>query len=399
MNPCSMQPSPGPGAGRFRRQLGCVGRALCKTLGKTLGFGGVLWLALAGLVPAAWGASGGAALAHLPQRPPETPDVVIMGIAGFFTGFGPIGSSGLYFINGSQFVVDAFRDLGQTVQWRDYAPSMGRQHISPLLLTAEEGFEQAIRDVEWIKAHWQDGYANPTRLVLISASGGGGPMHLLPFLFPEVQFDYLIDVDTGCGAFTAEYITWWLTTPPWKRTYLRQHLHEIPRRLMPWIFGVPAACAIGPRHRPINNLVADNVVYNLDVRTALLSSPRIVSLIPFVGPMIHDLLGVDIPFPLMASPPFGISFNARPGLPDGTPHHGAQAGIYRYVDTTSFHAGFDFASDGARWITGKILELGLPPWQPPTAKDQQPPAGVPPAILETMVWDSLRQAVDHEARP
>jgi len=389
-------PAPSSPGERFGNRLGRTFVTRCGRLGRCC----LLGLALAGFLPTAWGASGGPALAHLPPRPSETPDVVILGIAGFFTGLGPIGTSGLYFTTGTQLLVDTFRDLGQSVQWRDYAPSMGRQHISIFYLTLEQGLEQAVRDIEWIKAHWQDGVSNPTRLVLISASGGGGSMHLLPFMFPDVQFDYMIDTDTGCGGLTLEYISWWLTTPPWKKTYMRQHLHEVPRRLMPWIFGVPAPCSVGPRHRQtINNLVPDNVVYNLDVRTALLSSPRMITPIPFVGPALDNILGFELPFPVIFSPPVGISFNSRPGFPDGRPHRGEQAGIYRYVDTTSIHPGFDMTSDGGRWVTGKILELGLPPWQPPPAKDQHPPAGVPPQILKTMVWDSLQETIDQEHQP
>ena len=396
MKLCATQTSPPSGWADCQPRLGRVIRARHIRLGRWA----VLCLALAGLVPAALGAPGGPALAHLPPRPPETPDVIIIGFAGFFTGLGPIATSGMYFISGDQFVVDAFHNLGQAVQWRDYAPSMGRQHVSPVLLTIEEGLEQAVRDIEWIKAHWQDGVANPTRLVLLSTSGGGGSMHLLPFMFPDVQFDYMIDLDTGCGGMSLEYISWWLTTPPWKHIYLRRHLHEVPRHLMPWFLGVPAPCSIGPRHRQtINNLVPDNVIYNLDVRTALLSSPRMTGPIPFVGPMLNDLLGFEIPFPLSVSGPVGIGFNVRPGLPDGTPHRGEQAGIYRYVDTTSFHAGFDVSSDGARWVTGKILELGLPPWQPPSLKDQRPPAGVPPDVLRAMVLENLPSANPQESQP
>jgi hypothetical protein len=348
----------------------------------------------------ALGATGGPALANLPTRPPETPDVVILGVAGFFTGLGPIATSGLYYANGAQLVVDTFHTLGQSVQWRDYAPSMGRHHISPFMLSEEDGFEQAVRDIEWVKAHWQDGVSNPTRIVLMSASGGGGSMHLLPFMFPDVQFDYMIDLDTGCGGMTLEYMSWWLTTPPWKHIYLRQHLREVPRRLLPRILGVPAPCAVGPRRRQtLNNLVPYNVVYDLDVRTALISSLRIISTIPFVGQYVNAIVGFEIPWPLVMSPPIGISFNVRPGLPDGKPHRGEQAGIYRYVDTTSFHAGFDILSDGGRWVTGKILELGVPPWQPPAATHLQPPADVPQEILKAMVLDSLPEVSSTDYQP
>ena len=365
--------------------LQCRTDRLVRVRRTRLGLAGTLWLGVivTALMSPARGASGGPALVGLPQRPADTPDIMLLEFSGLLTGVGPIASSGLHALSGMQLLVNAFHDLGQSVRWRDYAASMGHQHDSPFSETMEQGLEQAIRDVEWIKANWQDGYANPTRLVLISNSGGGGSMHLLPFVFPDAQFDYMIDIDTACVGLTLQYLSWWLTTPPWKRVYLRQHLHEIPRRLMPWILGVPAPCAVGPRHpQTINNLVADNVVYNLDTRTALLSSARIITPTPVGGPIIHSLLGIEVPLPLMTASALGIAFNRRPGLPDGTPHRGEKAGIYRYVDTTSFHGSFQYESDGARWAAGKILELGLPPWQPPQVA---PPAGMLPELQETMV--------------
>ena len=314
----------------------------------------LLALLLQGLPVLAGSQTGG--LSRLPQRPEDSPDIVIMGFAGFFTAAGPLGTSGIRFTNGNQLLVDAFHAMGQTVQWRDYAPSMGRQHISPFLWTEEPGFEQAVRDMEWIKTHWQDGFANPTRIVLIGVSGGGALLNLFPFLFPDVQFDYLIGVDTGCVAFSAMYLSWLATTPPWKSQYLRRRLRQVPRRYLPWILGVPAPCAEGPRHRPnIGNLIPYNVIYNLDTRTALISSTRLPIGIPFL----------PIQVPLIASVPVGIAFNIRPFSLEPKPRRGPQAGIYRFVDTTAFHAGFDIINDGTRWVTGMIMELGLPPWSPP----------------------------------
>jgi hypothetical protein len=69
----------------------------------------------------------------------------------------------------------------------------------------------------------------------------------------------------------------------------------------------------------------------------------------------------------MVSIPMGMPGNVRPRQADGAPRLGAEAGIYSYVDTTSFHGDFQASSDGARWAAGKILEPGLPPLRPASA--------------------------------
>jgi hypothetical protein len=294
----------------------------------------------------------------LPSRPPGTPDVVVLGFAGCFTAIGFLSASGLYGLSGSALVMDSFITLGKSVQWRDYAPAMGDHHISPVFLSEQYGFERAISDVEWIKENWIQGFSNPTRLVLISASCGGPNVHVFPFLFPELQFDYLIDVDTMCALFTTEYLMWAPFVSPERRQILRRRFREAGH-VIPMIMGVPSPCAVGPGHpRPIANLVAENVVYNLDIRTAAVSSLRgRWSILP----------GLTIPIPTSGLVG-GASFNVRPFSPDGKPRRGEAAGIYRYVDTTSWHAQFDATSDGARWAAAKILELGLPPWHPQQTK-------------------------------
>jgi hypothetical protein len=292
--------------------------------------------------------------ALLPSRPLGTPDVVVLGFAGCFTGIGFLSASGLYGLSGSALVMDSFITLGKSVQWREYAPAMGDHHISPIFLSEQYGLEHAVSDVEWIEKNWIQGFSNPTRLVLISASCGGPNVHVFPFLFPELQFDYLIDVDTMCALFTTEYLMWAPFVSPERRQILRRRFHEAGHAI-PLIMGVPSPCAIGPGHpRPIANLVAENVVYNLDIRTAAFSSLRgRWSILP----------GLTIPIPTSGLVG-GASFNIRPFSLDGKPRRGEAAGIYRYVDTTSWHAQFDASSDGARWAAAKILELGLPPWRP-----------------------------------
>ena len=297
----------------------------------------------------------------LPSRPPGTPDVVVLGFAGCFTAIGPLSASGLYGLSGSALVMDSLITLGKSVQWRDYAPAMGDHHVSPIFLSEQYGFERAVSDVEWIEKNWIQGVSNPTRLVLISASCGGPNVHVFPFLFPELQFDYLIDVDTMCALFTPQYLLWAPFVSPERRQILRRRFREAGGHAIPMILGVPSPCAVGPGHpRPIANLVAENVVYNLDIRTAAVSSLRgRWSILP----------GLTIPIPTSGFVG-GASFNVRPFSLDGKPRRGEAAGIYRYVDTTSWHAQFDASSDGARWAAAKILELGLPPWRPRQADSE-----------------------------
>ena len=307
--------------------------------------------------------------ASLPLRPPGTPDVLILSFAGDYTGVGPISSTGGTVLSGTQLLADSFEALGYATSiQKEYAAAVGESHISPFYGTEEHGLERAIKDLEEIKIRQIEGFANPTRLVLVGISGGGPPMHLIPFLFPELQFDYMIDADTACMFMGAQFLLWEVLTPPSKQSYLRQRLRQLPREELTWLMGTPLPCSISPGHpHPINNLVANNVVYNLDIRTALVSSKRIPGFLPIVGALFPMFFGMDIPIvPMVVSLPLGMLPNVRPGQPDGLPgdarpRRGEAAGIYRYVDTTVFHGDFSSNSDGVRWASGKVLELGLPP--------------------------------------
>jgi hypothetical protein len=90
--------------------------------------------------------------------------------------------------------------------------------------------------------------------------------------------------------------------------------------------------------------IADNAVYDLDIRTALGSTARIPGPVPIVGAFLHEFCGRQYAL---------------------CPHHGTRrgtaTGIYGHMDTTSFHGDFQASSDGARWTAGKILELGYRP--------------------------------------
>jgi hypothetical protein len=310
--------------------------------------------------------------ASLPLRPAGTPDVLILSFAGDFTGIGPISSTGGTVQSGVQLLSTSFEMMGYSATVHEYAAAVGDSHTSPFFGTQEHGLERAIKDLEEINTTLIKGFANPTRLVLVGDSGGGAPMHLIPFLFPELQFDYMIDVDTACMFMTAQFLLWETLTPLPKQSYLRQRLHQLPHKELAWLLGTPLPCAISPGHpHPINNLVANNVVYDLDIRTALVSSRRILGPTPFIGIFIDILTppssGQTVPIvPMFLSIPLGLPSNVRTSPAAHTPgnirpRHGEAAGIYRYVDTSVFHGDFSATSDGARWAAGKILELGLPP--------------------------------------
>jgi hypothetical protein len=329
----------------------------------------VLALLACGLPTAhAQGASTSPSPATLPLRPPGTPDVLILSFAGAYTGVGPISSTGGPIQSGIQLLANSFEMLGYatTIQ-KEYASAVGDSHTSPFFGTQEHGLERAIKDLEEIKTTLIKGFANPTRLVLVGDSGGGAPMHLIPFLFPELQFDYMIDVDTACMFMTAQFLLWETLTPLPKQSYLRQRLHQLPHKELAWLLGTPLPCAISPGHpHPINNLVAKNVIYNLDIRTALVSSQRSPGPVPFVGIFLPIFFGRNGPnVPMVMSLPLGLLRNVRTSPAAHTPgnirpRHGEAAGIYRYVDTSVFHGDFSATADGARWAAGKVLELGLP---------------------------------------
>ena len=329
----------------------------------------LLWLALGLPAANAQALTGGPGPtpAARPLRPPGTPDVHILSFAGAFTGIGPISSTGGTVQSGIQLLPTSFEIMGYTTTVHEYAAAVGDSHTSPFFGTQEHGIERAIKDLDEIKARQIEGFANPTHLVLVGDSGGGAPMHLIPFLFPELQFDYMIDADTACMLMTAQFLLWEALTPPSKQSYLRQRLHQLPRKELTWLLGTPLPCAISPGHpHPINNLVANNVVYNLDIRTALVSSRRSPGPVPFVGiflPIFFGRNGPDVP--MVTSLPLGLPRNVRPRSEEtdpgnGRPRHGDAAGIYRYVDTSVFHGDFSATADGARWAAGKVLELGLP---------------------------------------
>lgn len=312
--------------------------------------------------------------AILRPRPADTPDVIVLSFAGYFTGIGPISSGGPV-MSGIQLLIDTFPMLGYSskLYW-NYAPAMGNVHTSPFTHSIEYGLEHAIRDLEWIKANLIEGVSNPSRLVLVAASGGGPPMHLIPFLFPELRFDYMVDIDTACLAMPMQYALWKLLTPSAQQVYLRQRLEQLPRKQLARILGMPSPCTVGPRHpHTINNLVADNVIYDLDIRTALVSTARLPGPVPIAGAFLHEFYGIDMPYvPIMVSIPVGMPGNVRPRQVDGAARRGTAAGIYSYVDTTSFHGDFQASSDGARWAAGKILELGLPPLHQASASRDVP---------------------------
>ena len=291
-----------------------------------------------------------AAEQDLPLRPTGSPDVVIMGFAGNIGGFPPTNFSGLRYLTGMSLLADAFHALGKTVEERDYA-SRFHEDFNIITWRPEAGLNEAIEDLVWIHDHWMVGFANPTRIVMVGNSWGGMFAHLTALAVPEVQIDYMVDADTMCALFPELYIPFMVYARIFGLdiSLMRQRLSHVQ---MPTVAGVPIACPISPWRQTATNTVPYNIVYNLDTRTSILTTQLGV----YVGLMQFGLSrNLLINLPLMTGSAVGIVRNRRPDL-----RLGPEVGIYRFIDPTAFHAAYGAENAGARWVAGKVIEMGLP---------------------------------------
>ena len=286
----------------------------------------------------------------LPMRPAGSPDVVIMGFAGNIGGIPPTNFSGLRYLTGMSLLADAFHSLGKTVEERDYA-SRFHEDFNIITWRPEAGLNEAIEDLIWIHDHWMVGFANPTRIVIVGNSWGGMFAHLTALAVPEAQIDYIVDADTMCALFPELYIPFMVYARVFgiDISLMRERLGHID---MPTVGGVPIACPISPWRQTATNTIPYNIVYSLDVRTSILTRQLGI----YVGLMQFGLpRNVLINLPLMTGSAVGIVRNRRPDL-----RLGPEVGIYRFIDPTAFHAAYGAENAGARWVAGKVLEMGLP---------------------------------------
>ena len=207
------------------------------------------------------------------------------------------------------------------------------EHHSPDSGRMETGFENALRDLDAILAS----SPQPPRLAVLGSSQGVYWAMLLVLAHPELQFDYLIQSDGACRGFRLflEYFQELQASQgnPQDHAYLNGYLERA---------GIERYCYIDPKESVTSTTpssadrIPDNVVYNLEMQTAILALP--------------------------AGPPRGPSVN----LPEDNVSNirlgdGSTRGIFTHVTYRITHDQMLEANGpDTMWLVRQINRLGLP---------------------------------------
>lgn len=173
----------------------------------------MLLLLLAGCVPTA----------SPNLRPAGSPDVVVLGFAGRCASIPLIGDGcnppfdNYGYLDDevfprsaserqtAQVVLQAFRELGQTVEYFDVSAFI-EGHRSGISRQLENGYLEAEGYLKRVVELWVKDYVNPTRIVLLAHSHGTVWASLLAWNHPEVRFDYFIYLDGICSFWDSDHM-------------------------------------------------------------------------------------------------------------------------------------------------------------------------------------------------
>lgn len=268
------------------------------------------------------------AQAALTPRPAGSPDVAVFVVSGrcgaqcddapndnwnYLEPQGTVAALGKMFVS-----------LGKSVKTYGYSAHL-RAHHSNLSGKQEQGFLDMEAQLRYALTNWVQGRKNPTRLVLVGHSHGTNWTHNLARVYPNVTFDYLIDLDGICLAWEDDH-----------RPFIQAYYAE--RGGNPWPEDISRSCAqvdVGGLTKYDHKDVAlRNVRYNLEVQ-----SQRAVDQITSTDGSTNLL--------------FDTVDNVRP---DGT-----RAGISTFLSYDEGHNEVQLpGSEAMTWLSGKVQELGLP---------------------------------------
>lgn len=231
---------------------------------------------------------------------------------------------------GVEEVAQSFRDIGHSVLIRYYS-DYWFGHVSPLSQKQELGFEELLRDLDWVKEYWVEGQPHPTRLMLAAGSEGSIWTHLAAQIQKNLVFDYLADLDDLCGGWKNLYDLFLEEEKNGRDTaYLRE-------KLGPWL--TPRLCdpmtVPGSRHFPpyhFTDIVPENVRFNLEVHTKVFAPE------PAFGSELLEAAFTDfVP-------------NVRPD--------GSRPGIYSTIEPTAGHGALTYPGTYTlQWLSATITTL------------------------------------------
>lgn len=269
-----------------------------------------------------------AAQAALTPRPAGSPDVAIFVVSGRCGAQCDDAPNDNWNYLEPQGTVAAFGrmfgGLGKSVRTYAYSAHL-RTHHSGLSGKQEAGFLDMEAQLRYALANWVRGRKNPTRLVLVGHSHGTNWTHNLARVYPDVTFDYLIDLDGICLAWEDDH-----------RPFIQAYYAE--RGGNPWPEDISRSCgqvsAGGLTKYDYKDVALRNVRHNLEIQ-----SQR----------------AVDQPTSLDGSANllFDTVDNVRPD--------GSRAGVHTFLSYDEGHNEVQLpGSEAMTWLGGKVQELGLP---------------------------------------
>lgn len=223
-----------------------------------------------------------------------------------------------------------FRAMGKSVATYGYSAHL-RRHHSNLSGKEERGFLDMEAQIQFAVNNWVRGRKNPTRLVLVGHSHGTNWTHNFVRVYPDVTFDYLIDLDGICLGWEGDH-----------RPFIQAYYAE--RGGNPWREDISKACgqvdAGGLTKYDHKDVAYPNVRYNLEVQSQR-ATDQPVNLDPTTGVEGNTNLLFD--------------------TVDNVRKNGTRTGIFTFLSYDETHNEIQLpGSEAMTWLQGKIIQLGLP---------------------------------------
>ena len=216
-------------------------------------------------------------------------------------------------------IAGAYENLGLTVETFS-ASSFVTAHYSLISEELEPGYLQVQAYLDEVKRDWIDGFADPTRVVLVGHSHGTVWASLLALNNLDVTFDAFVSLDAICWQ-------WWGR----HKGFIAQAYLDSPWPLpFPLDQGDPCGSfeVPGAGRMNINDVVGANVIYGLEART----NTRLFSLDP-------NFLADDVP---------NLRINGTDTNIWGIEARETHRDLGRYYNSS------------IGWVTAMITALGLP---------------------------------------